>query len=102
MWDLTRNDVVISWDVLFIEGKPVEQTPAIYIEEPKIMYDSIAVLSEPPAETDEPQQLPTPEPLEHLDPEEYEQGPVDSQILLQESTMSNKGQATGGSTSSVT
>src|SRR6266480_4131098 len=28
IWDLTRNDVVVSRDVLFIEGKPVNQTPA--------------------------------------------------------------------------
>ena len=29
VWDLTRNDVVVSRDVVFIEGKPVNQTPAV-------------------------------------------------------------------------
>lgn len=51
VWDLTRKDVVVSRDVVFIEGKPVDQTPATYIEEPRIMYDSITVLPGPPAET---------------------------------------------------
>jgi hypothetical protein len=51
VWDLTRKDVMVSRDVVFIEGKPVDQTPATYIEEPRIMYDSITVLPGPPAET---------------------------------------------------
>jgi hypothetical protein len=32
VWDLTRNDVVVSRDIVFIEGKPVNQTPAILEE----------------------------------------------------------------------
>src|SRR3984885_8291760 len=100
VWDLTRKDVVVSRDVVFIEGKPVEQTPATYIEEPRIMYDSITVLPGPPAGTQEPQQqLPTPPQSEHPDteePEEPEPEPVDPGILLQETPMEP---ATGGSTS---
>src|SRR5277367_2347590 len=53
VWDLTRKDIVVSRDVVFIEGKPVDQTPATYIEEPRIMYDSITVLPGPPTETEE-------------------------------------------------
>src|SRR5579859_2930386 len=63
VWDLTRKDIVISRDVVFIEGKPIEQTPAVYVEEPritnspgplaeaeepKIIHDSITVLPGPP------------------------------------------------------
>ena len=47
VWDLTRNDVVVSRDVVFIEGKPVNQTPAVY-EEPRTIHDSITVLPRPP------------------------------------------------------
>jgi len=75
IWDLTRKDVVVSRDVVFIEGKPVDQTPAVYIEEPRIMYDSITVLPGPPQ-----LQLPTPPPSEHPEPET-----VDPGMLLQES-----------------
>src|SRR5579859_679253 len=57
VWDLTRDDIVVSRDVVFIEGKPINQTPAVY-EEPRIIHDSITVLPEPPAETKEPQQEP--------------------------------------------
>ena len=38
-WDLTRNDVVVSRDVIFIEEKSIDQTPSVYIEKPKIMHD---------------------------------------------------------------
>jgi hypothetical protein len=51
VWDLIRKDVVVSRDVVFIEGKPVEQTLAIYVEEPRIMYDLITVLPRPPTDT---------------------------------------------------
>src|SRR5271154_6302317 len=97
VWDLTRKDVVVSRDVVFIEGKPVDQTPAVYIEEPRIMYDSITVLPEPPAE----RQLPTPPQSEHpeSEPEEPEPEPVDPGILLQETTIDPQESATGGSTS---
>ena len=44
VWDLIRNDVIVSGDVVFIEGKPVNQTPAVYIEEPKVIHDLITVL----------------------------------------------------------
>src|SRR5271169_6027012 len=98
VWDLTRKDVVVSRDVVFIEGKPVDQTPAVYIEEPRIMYDSITVLPGPPAETEEPQQSDsaTP-PSEHPDPEEPAPEIVDPGILLQESTTIDPQEpATGG------
>ena len=87
VWDLTRNDIVVSRDVVFIEGKPVDQTPAAYIEEPRIMYDSIPVLPRP---TEPQQQLPTPPASEHPDSEAQEPGLVNPQILLQESSMTNE------------
>src|SRR5271155_4114551 len=88
VWDLTRKDIVVSRDVVFIEGKPVHQTPATYIEEPRIMYDSITVLPGPPTETEEPQrQLPTPPQSEHPDTEEPAPESVDPGILLQETTI---------------
>src|SRR5277367_3916835 len=54
IWDLTRNDAVVSRDVVFIEGKAIEQTPPAYIEEPKVIHDSIEVL-QGPLEVEEPQ-----------------------------------------------
>src|SRR5271154_200730 len=101
VWDLTRKDVVVSRDVVFIEGKPVDQTPAVYIEEPRIMYDSITVLPGPP-ETKEPkQQLPTPPATENADSDSEEPGPdmVDPQILLQESTANESQESISGSVS---
>src|SRR5271169_3280338 len=96
VWDLTRKDIVVSRDVVFIEGKPVSQTPAVY-EAPKVIYDSITVLPGPPAETEEPQQQlpPTPPASEHpesdtgsnsdnSDPDDDEPEVVDPQVLLQE------------------
>jgi len=106
VWDLVREDVVVSRDVVFIEGKPVDQTPATYVEEPGIMYDSITGLPGTPAETQKPQQqLPTPPQSECQDMEEPVQEPEiepeDPGILLQETTMEDEPQesATGGSTS---
>ena len=86
VWDLIRNNVVISRDVVFIEGKPIEQTPAVYVEELRIIHDSITVLPKP-SETKEPRQLlPAPPQSEHPDPKELEEPEaVDPQILLQES-----------------
>src|SRR5579859_3429582 len=102
VWDLTRDDIVVSRDVLFIEGKPVNQTPAVY-EEPRIIHDSITVLPEPPAETKEPQQEPSAPPVsEHPDSDSDSEEPetVDPQVLLQES--SAKEPATGGTASGST
>jgi hypothetical protein len=104
VWDLTRKDVVVSRDVVFIEGKPVEQTPAAYIEEPRIMYDSITVLPSPPEEE---HQLLTPPTTEHpdSDPEEPEPETVDPGILLQESaatTTEPEERAVGASASQST
>src|SRR5437762_7702582 len=98
VWDLTRNDVVVSRDVVFIEGKPVNQTPAVY-EEPRVIYDSIAVLSGPPETEEPPQQLPTPPATENADSDSEEPGPdmVDPQILLQESTVNEPQESTDGS-----
>src|SRR5205814_6580250 len=107
VWDLTRNDVVVSRDVVFIEGKPVNQTPAVYEEEPRTVHDSITVLPGPPENTGQ-QQLPTPPATEHpeSDSDSEQPGPeiVDPQILLQESTGGSasgsvRGSETGGSTS---
>jgi hypothetical protein len=50
IWDLIKKYIVVSRDVVFIEGKPVDQTPATYVEEPRIIHDSITVLPRPPAE----------------------------------------------------
>src|SRR5271154_501924 len=102
VWDLTRKDIVVSRDVVFIEGKPVDQTPATYIEEPRIMYDSITVLPGSPMESEE-RQLPTPPPSEHPDweqPEEPEPEPVGPATLLEQSTTMDEPQepAPGGST----
>ena len=87
VWDLTRNDVVVSRDVVFIEGKPVNQTPAVY-EEPRTIHDSITILPGPSEESA--QQLSMPPATEHADSDSdsEEPGPdmIDSQILLQEST----------------
>jgi hypothetical protein len=88
IWDLIKKDIVVSRDVVFIEGKPVDQTRATYIEEPRIIHDSITVLPRPPAEAQQP--FSTPPPSEHPDPEEQEPGPIDPQILLQESSMMNE------------
>jgi len=110
VWDLTRNDVVISRDVVFIKGKPIEQTPAVYVEEPRIIHDSITVLPKP-SETEEPrQQLPLPRQSEHPDPKEPEEPEVvDPQILLQESERTiepqesvTSGEAIGRSRSTMT
>ena len=97
VWDLTRNDVVVSRDVVFIEGKPVNQTPAVY-EEPRIVHESITVLPGPPEEL---QQLPTPPATENADSDSEEPGPdmVDPQILLQESTANELQESTSGSVS---
>ena len=94
VWDLTRKDIVIARDVVFVEGKPIELTPTAFIEEPKIVHDSIMVLPgpAPEAETEEPKWLPTPPPTERSgtspgeNPEEQETEFVDPQILLQEAT----------------
>jgi hypothetical protein len=98
VWDLIRKDVVVTRDVVFIEGKPVDQTPAAYIEEPRIMHDSIRVLPGPPAGTQGPQQhLFTSPPSEHPDLKELDSETVDPGILLQElTTIEPQEPATGG------
>src|SRR5579859_7563221 len=86
VWDLTTNDVVISRDLVFIEGKAVEQTPAVYVEEPRTIHDSVTVLPEPSETEESRQQLPMPPQSEHPYPKELEEPEaVDPQILLQES-----------------
>ena len=102
IWDLTRNDVVVSRDVVFIEGKPVNQTPAVYEEEPRTIYESITVL---PGPSEEPaQQLPTPPATENADSDSdsEEPGPdmIDPQILLQESTANEPQEPTRGPSAS--
>src|SRR5277367_4181489 len=96
IWDLTRNDAVVSRDVVFIEGKAIEQTPPAYIEEPKVIHDSIEVLQGPP-EVEEPQQEPTPPLSEH--PETQEPELVGPQILLQGLSETQEGRI-GGAPSS--
>src|SRR5579859_4840374 len=53
-FDKGRYRCVKGCGTTFIEGKTIDQTPATYVEEPRIMYDSITVLPGPP-ETEEPQ-----------------------------------------------
>src|SRR5271155_870506 len=98
IWDLTRNDAVVSRDVVFIEGKAIEQTPPAYIEEPKVIHDSIEVLQGPP-EVKEPQQEPTPLPSEHPETQELEL--VDPQILLQGLSETQEGRIGGAPSSGV-
>jgi len=91
IWDLTKKDIVVSQDVVFIEGKLIEQTPAAYIEETRHdpitvtpIYDSITVLPGPPGPQ---RQLATPaltEPDYLASDSDDELEPVDPQILLQE------------------
>jgi len=99
VWDLTRNDVVVSRDIVFIEGKPVNQTPAILEETPRIIHDSITVLPGPPETEERRKQLPTPPTTENAYSDSEEPGPdmVDPQILLQESTMNGLQESTSGS-----
>jgi hypothetical protein len=100
VWDLTRKDIVVSRDVVFIEGKPVEQTPAVYTEEPRIIHDPTMDMS--------PGLLPEAEERKIVHdsitvlPEPPELEAVDRGILLQESTttIERQEQATSGSTNS--
>ena len=101
-----KNDTVVSRDVVFINGKPVDQTPAVYVEEPRIMHNSITVLPRPPSEEPQ-QQVPMPLPSEHPDLEEPEPESelepepeaIDPPILLQESTTNEpRESAASGST----
>src|SRR5947207_6931079 len=91
IWDLTRNDVVVSRNVVFIEEKPINQTTAIY-EEPRIIYDSITILPRSSEESE--QQLSTSSATEHAESDSDSKEPrsdmVDPQILLQESTIMNE------------
>ena len=84
IWDLTRKDIVISRDVVFIEGKSIEGTPEVHVEETETRHDpvttspdpdTIRVLPRPPR----PQRFLTPAPTES----DLEDEPVDPQILLQ-------------------
>ena len=88
---------MVSRDIVIIEGKPVNKTPAIY-EELRTVHESITVLLGPPEESK--QQLPTPPATEHADSDSdsEEPEPVDPQILLQESTVNEPKESTGGST----
>ena len=47
VWDLTKEDVVISRDVVFIEGKSINQTPAAYVEEPRNRHNSLTEAEAP-------------------------------------------------------
>jgi len=109
VWDLTRDDVVVSRDVRFHEGiSPMDGAVTSPMpEEPRIIQDSITVL---PAPQDN-QQLPTPPATEHQDSEpdsdpessisdeeNQESTPVDPSLLIPEtepvrrsSSRSNKG-----------
>ena len=101
IWDLTRNDVVVSRDVVFIEGKSINQTPAIY-EESKTIHDSIMVLPGS-SETEEPaRQLSTPPATENADSKESESDMINSQILLQESMANEPQESTSESTRTST
>ena len=104
VWDLTRKDVVVSRDVVFIEGKPVSQTPAILEETPRIIHDSITVLPGPP-ETEKSKQAPEMTASRYPDSdsegaEEEQDELVDPQILL--TTDEPTGPTTGGTTGAPT
>ena len=75
-WDLTMKDIVISRDVVFIEGKLVNQTPAVFIKELRTTYESITVL---PGLPEEPQQLLIPVLSECQNPGKQELAPIDPQ-----------------------
>jgi len=89
IWDLTRKDIVVSRDVVFMEGEPIEHTPTMpmaYIEETETRnnpvttlpdLDTIRVLPRLPRA----QQAPTLVSTES----DLEDEPVDPQILLQRS-----------------
>ena len=100
IWDLTRKDIVISRDVVFVEGKSIEITPAAFIEEPKVIYDSITVMPGPAPET-ETEGLPTPPPTERSEstPGGQETEFVDPQILLQEAASGTRDGRIGGASS---
>lgn len=64
VWDLTRDDVMVTRDMVFIEGKPINEAPAVYEtsvvnevpavhEEARTIYESITVLPGPPADAEE-------------------------------------------------
>ena len=103
IWDLTRKDIVIARDVVFVEGKPIEITPAAFIEEPKVIHDSITVLPGPGPETEpeEPKWIPTPPPTERSESASGEQETqfVDPQILLQEAASETRDGRIGGASS---
>jgi len=92
IWDLIRKDIVVSRDVVFTEGKSIEGTPAVYIEETKIRdnstvslvslinNDSITVSPEPRRA----RQTHAPVPTELEPASDLEDESVDPQILLQE------------------
>ena len=104
IWDLTRKDIVIARDVVFVEGKPIELTPAAFIEEPKVIHDSIMVLPGPgpETETEEPKWIPTPPPTERSEStpgDDQEPQLVDPQILLQEAASKTRDERIGGASS---
>ena len=104
IWDLTRKDIVIARDVVFVEGKPIEITPAAFIEEPKVIHDSITVLPGPGPETEpeEPKWIPTPPPTERSESasgDDQETQFVDPQILLQEAASETRDERIGGASS---
>jgi len=84
--------------MIFVEGKSVNQTPAIY-EESRIIHDSIMVLSGS-SETKEQQQLSTSSATENVDSDSEEPGSnmINPQILLQESTTNELQESTSEST----
>ena len=105
---MTRNDVVISRNMIFIEEKPINQTSAIY-EKLRIIYDSITILSRSSEESM--QQLSISSVIEHADSDSDSKEPeskmIDPQILLQEFMMNELQESidessTSGSTSGET
>jgi Reverse transcriptase (RNA-dependent DNA polymerase) len=74
IWDPVKEDIVISRDVVFIEGKRVEETPGIYDEALRTLP---AVILEEAEDEDQHQQtpqrptrLPTPAPSDDDEPEQ--------------------------------
>src|SRR5256714_1885184 len=89
IWDFAREDVVVSRDVKFKEGVTMEQSTVLQEElvagnqeEPRVIYDSIAVLPTPPP-TEQPDSDPESEPQSAIVSEnDGNEEQADPQILL--------------------
>ena len=83
------------------EGKSIEITPAAFIEEPKVIYDSITVMPGPAPETEGTRRaaITTANGAIRIDSGEQETEFVDPQILLQEAASGTRDGRIGGASS---